>query len=94
MIYIIFLIKHKIQQRINKENTIHKLKNYVTVLKVLQNPKNLKNTRVDVQVRLWLKNGCLQLKIYTSELLNLSVETMNSIDEDIKDLLQDKSNLS
>ena len=35
------------------------------------------------------KSGCLQLKIYTSELLNLSVETMNSIVEDI-DLLQDK----
>ena len=48
VIYIIFLIKHKIQQRINKENTIHKLKNYVTVLKVLKNPKNLKNTRADV----------------------------------------------
>ena len=31
---------------------------------------------------------------YTSELLNLSVETMNSIVEDIIDLLQDKSNLS
>ena len=39
------------------------------------------------------KSGCLQLKIYTSELLNLSVETMNSIVEDIIDLLQDKSNL-
>ena len=36
------------------------------------------------------KSGCLQLKIYTSELLNLSVETMNSIVEDIIDLLQDK----
>ena len=33
-------------------------------------------------------------KIYTSELLNLSVETMNSIVEDIIDLLQDKSHLS
>ena len=39
------------------------------------------------------KNGCLQLKIYTSELLNLSVEAMNSIVKDIVDLLQDKSNL-
>ena len=34
------------------------------------------------------------MKLYTSELLNLSVETMNSIAEDIIDLLQDKSNLS
>ena len=34
-------------------------------------------------IRLWLKNGCLQLKIYTSKLLNLSVETMNSIVEDV-----------
>ena len=34
------------------------------------------------------------MKIYTSELPNLSVETMNSIVEDIMDLLQDKSNLS
>ena len=33
-------------------------------------------------------------EIYTSELLNLSVETMNSIVEDIMDLLKDKSNLS
>ena len=66
----------------------------MTVLKVLKLPKNLKNTRDDVQVRLWLKNGCLQLKIYTSKLLNLSVEAMNSIVDDIIDLLQDKSNLS
>ena len=44
-------------------------------------------------MRLWFKNGCLKLRIYTSELQNLSVETMNSIDEDIIDLLQDKSNL-
>ena len=34
------------------------------------------------------------MKIYTSELLNCSVETMNSIAEDIIDLLQDKSDLS
>ena len=33
------------------------------------------------------KSGCLQLKIYTSELLNLSVETMNSIVKDIIDLV-------
>ena len=66
----------------------------MTVLNVLKLPKNLKNTRDDVQVRLWLKNGCLQLKIYTSKLLNLSVEAMNSIVDDIIDLLQDKSNLS
>ena len=65
----------------------------MTVLKVLKNPTNLKNTRVDVQVRLRLKNGFLPLKIYTSELLNLSVETMNSVVEDIIDLLQDKSNV-
>ena len=32
--------------------------------------------------------------IYTSKLLNLLVETMNSIVEDIIDLLQDKTNLS
>ena len=30
------------------------------------------------------------MKIYTSELLNLSVEAVNSIVEDIIDLLQDK----
>ena len=64
------------------------------MLKVPKTTKNLNSTRVDVQVRLWLKNGCLQLKIYTSELLNVSVETVNSIVEDIIDLLQDKSNLS
>ena len=32
--------------------------------------------------------------MYTSELLNLSVEPVNSVVEDIIDLLQDKSNLS
>ena len=77
-----------------KKTLLHKLKNHVTVLKVLKNPKNLKNARADVQVRLWLKDGCWQLKIYTSELLDLSVETVMSIVEDIIDLLQDKSNLS
>ena len=51
-------------------------------------------TQADVQLRLWLKKGFLQLKIYTSELLNFSVETRNSIVEDFIDLLQDKSNLS
>ena len=55
----------------------------MTVLKVLKKPTNLKNTRVDVQVKLRHKNGCLPLKNYTSELLNLSVGTMNSIVEDI-----------
>ena len=34
------------------------------------------------------------MNIYTSELLNLSVETMNSIVQDIIDLLQDKSHLA
>ena len=34
------------------------------------------------------------MKIYTSQLLNPFVETMNSIVEDIIDLKQDKSNLS
>ena len=34
------------------------------------------------------------MKIYTSELPNLSVETMNSIADDIIDLLRDKPNLS
>ena len=34
------------------------------------------------------------MKVYTSVLKNLSVETMYSIAEDIIDLLQDKSNLS
>ena len=33
------------------------------------------------------------MKLYTNELLNLSAETMNSIAEDIIDLLQDKSNM-
>ena len=36
-----------------------------------------KEPQVDVQVRLQLKNGYLQLKVYTSELLNLSLETIN-----------------
>ena len=45
-------------------------------------------------VRLSLKIGTLQLKIYTSELPNLSVETINSIVKDIIDLLQGTSNLS
>ena len=94
MIYIIFLKNIKFNKGWTKKTLLHKLKNDVTVLKVLKNPKILKNTRLDVQVRLWLKNGYLQLKIYTSELLNLSVETMNSIVEDIIDLLQGKSNLS
>ena len=34
------------------------------------------------------------MKVYTSVLQNLLVETMYSIAEDIIDLLQDKSNLS
>ena len=34
------------------------------------------------------------MKVYTSVLQNLSVETIYSIAEDIIDLLQDKSNLS
>ena len=34
------------------------------------------------------------MKVYTSELLNLFVQTMNFIVEDIIDLLQDKLNLS
>ena len=34
------------------------------------------------------------MKFYASELISLSVEKMNSIVEDIIDLLQDKSNLS
>ena len=34
------------------------------------------------------------MKVYTTELLNILVETINSIFEDIIDLLQDKSNLS
>ena len=49
--------------------------------------------QVDVQVRLSLKSEYLKMKTYTSELLNLSVETANSIVEDITELLQDKSNL-
>ena len=72
---------------------LYKFKNYVTVLKVLKNPKKLKKTRVDVQAIIWLKNACFELKIYTSELRNFSVETMNSFVEDIIDLLQDKSKL-
>ena len=34
------------------------------------------------------------MKVYTNELLNLSIEMMDSIVEDIMDLLQDKTNLS
>ena len=33
------------------------------------------------------------MKIYTSELINLSAERMNSIAEDVINLLQGKSNL-
>ena len=40
------------------------------------------------------KKWLYKMKVYTSELLNLSVRTMNSIVEDIMDLLQNKSNLS
>ena len=40
MIYVIFLIKHKIQQTMIKKTLLHNLKNYLTVLKV---PKNLKS---------------------------------------------------
>ena len=65
MIYIVFLIKHKIQQKIKKESTTTKIKKLCNCKNY---PKNLNNTRVDVQVELWLKNGCLQLKTYTSEL--------------------------
>ena len=86
MIYIIFLIKQKIQQRMNKgKKLLHNLKNYVPVFKILKNPK-IKRTQADVQVRLWLKNCCLKMNIYTSQLLNPSVEAMNSIVEDIIDL--------
>ena len=55
--------------------------------------KIVKSKEYKLIVRLWLKNGCLQLKIYISELLNLSIETMKSIVEDFIDLLQDKSHL-
>ena len=34
-------------------------------------------------------NDCLNMKVYASEILNLSVEKMNSIVEDIIDLLQE-----
>ena len=34
-------------------------------------------------------NDCLKMKVYTSELLNLSVEKINLIVEDIIDLLQE-----
>ena len=40
------------------------------------------------------KKWLFKNKIYTSELLNLLVETLTSIVEDITDLIQDKSNLS
>ena len=37
---IIFLIKHKIQRKMNKEKKLlRNLKNYVAVLKVLKNPE-------------------------------------------------------
>ena len=58
-----------------KKILLHKLKNLCNGIKSSKNPKNLKNARADAQVRLLLKNGCSQLEIYTSELLNLSVET-------------------
>ena len=39
-------------------------------------------------------NEYLKTKFYISQLLNLSVKTMNPISEDIIDLLEDKSDLS
>ena len=56
----------------------------VAVLKIL---KTLIYRKQYVQVRLWLINDCSKIKVYTSELLNLSVDFFI-------DLLPDKSNLS
>ena len=42
----------------------------------------------------WLKNGFLRTKNYSTKLLSFSVETMNSIVEDITDLPQYKTKLS
>ena len=55
----------------------------------IKSSKNSKiyRTQGDVQVRLWLKNGCFKIKVYISELVNLSVETINAIFEDVIDLL-------
>ena len=91
-IYVIFLIEHRYQQRMNKEKLLHNINNDVAVLEVLKNLK-IWVAQVDVQVRISLKSECLKMKTYTSELLNLSLETTNSIVEDITELLQNKSNL-
>ena len=54
----------------------------MAVLKVLKTLKSLEH-KVIFKIGLWLKNGCLKMNLYASDLLNLLVETMNLIVEDI-----------
>ena len=73
---------------------------YVILKQILcSNTENSKNhnifrTQGDARIMWYHKNGSLKTEAYTSELLNISPETLNSVVEDIIDLLQDKSNLS
>ena len=55
----------------------------------IKSSKNSKiySTQSDVQLRLWLKDGCFKIKVYVSELVSLSVETINAIFEDFIDFL-------
>lgn len=59
----------------------------------IKSSKILKSIEYKVILKNWLENGCLKTTVHISELLNLSLETINLIAEDIFDLLLDKSNL-
>ena len=78
----------------NKEKTTTLFKKLCSSIKSFKKILKSKEHRLMLKVRLWLKNDCLKMKIYTSKVVNLSVEAMKAIVEDIIDLLQDKSNLS
>ena len=57
------------------------------MLKVLKTLNSIER-KVICSSKILAINDCLKMKVYTSELLNLSIEKMNSIVEDIIDLLQ------
>ena len=78
----------------NKEKTTTLFKKLCSSIKSFKKILKSKEHRLMLKVRLWLKNDCLKMKIYTSKVVNLSVEAMKAIVEDIIDLLQNKSNLS
>ena len=76
MIYLIFFVTHQNEQKINNDETTIELKMLCSSIKISKYP-NIYRTEGDGRVRLSLKNGCLKVKVYSSELLNPSVETMN-----------------